>query len=415
MTLKNKRTKSKGDNKMKEKVVLAYSGGLDTSIIITWLKENYDVEVIAACINVGQEDDMKEIEKKALKAGVEKIYIENVTAEFIEDYVFKGVKANALYEGKYLLGTSFARPLIAKKLVEIAHKEGAKYICHGCTGKGNDQVRFEVGIAAIDPSIKIIAPWRIWDIKSREDAIDYANAKGIEISVTKDKIYSRDQNLWHISHEGGDIEDLRNEHKQDMYLMVTAPEKAKDEPTYVEIYFEKGIAKKVDGIELSPMDIVTVLNKVGGENGIGIVDLVENRLVGMKSRGIYETPGGTVLYAAHKELEEITLDKDTLHFKYLVAQKYGQLVYDGLWFTTMREALDVFVDKTQETVTGTVKLKLYKGNIMVAGKESPYALYDEAISSFGASNLYNHKDAEGFINLFSLPSKIKAYKNLSNY
>jgi argininosuccinate synthase len=400
---------------MKEKVVLAYSGGLDTSIITTWLKENYDVEVIAACINVGQEDDMKEIEKKALKSGVEKIYIENVTAEFINDYVFKGVKANALYEGKYLLGTSFARPLIAKKLVEIAHKEGAKYICHGCTGKGNDQVRFEVGIAAIDPSIKIIAPWRIWDIKSREDAIDYANAKGIEISVTKEKIYSRDQNLWHISHEGGDIEDLKNEHKQDIYLMTTPPEKAKDEASYVEIYFEKGIAKKVDGIELEPMDIVTVLNKIGGENGIGIVDLVENRLVGMKSRGIYETPGGTILYAAHKELEEITLDKDTLHFKYLVSQKYGQLVYDGLWFTTMREALDVFVDKTQETVTGTVKLKLYKGNIMVAGKESPYALYDEGISSFGASDLYDHKDAEGFINLFSLPSKIKAYKNLNNY
>lgn len=400
---------------MKEKVVLAYSGGLDTSIITTWLKENYDVEVIAACINVGQEDDMKEIEKKALKSGVEKIYIENVTVEFIKDYVFKGVKANALYEGKYLLGTSFARPLISKKLVEIAHKEGAKYICHGCTGKGNDQVRFEVGIAAIDPTIKIIAPWRIWDIKSREDAIDYANAHGIEISVTKEKIYSRDQNLWHISHEGGDIEDLKNEHKQDIYLMTTAPEKAKDEVSYVEIYFEKGIAKKVDGIELEPMDIVAVLNKIGGENGIGIVDLVENRLVGMKSRGIYETPGGTILYAAHKELEEITLDKDTLHFKYLVSQKYGQLVYDGLWFTTMREALDVFVDKTQETVTGTVKLKLYKGNIMVAGKESPYALYDEGISSFGASDLYDHKDAEGFINLFSLPSKIKAYKKLNSY
>jgi argininosuccinate synthase len=405
----------KGDKKMKEKVVLAYSGGLDTSIITTWLKENYDVDVIAACINVGQEDDMKEIEKKALKSGVEKIYIENVTAEFIKDYVFKGVKANAIYEGKYLLGTSFARPLIAKKLVEIAHKEGAKYICHGCTGKGNDQVRFEVGIAAIDPTIKIIAPWRIWDIKSREDAIDYASAKGIEISVTKEKIYSRDQNLWHISHEGGDIEDLNNEHKQDMYLMTTPPEKAKDEATYVEIYFEKGIAKKVDGIELEPIDIVTVLNKIGGENGIGVIDLVENRLVGMKSRGIYETPGGTVLYAAHKELEEITLDKDTLHFKYSVSQKYGQLVYDGLWFTTMREALDAFVDKTQETVTGTVKLKLYKGNIMVAGKESPYALYDEGISSFGASDLYDHKDAEGFINLFSLPSKIKAYKNLNNY
>jgi len=402
-----------GDKKMKEKVVLAYSGGLDTSIIITWLKENYDVDVIAACINVGQEDDMKEIEKKALKTGVEKIYIENVTAEFIKDYVFKGVKANALYEGKYLLGTSFARPLIAKKLVEIAHKEGAKYICHGCTGKGNDQVRFEVGIAAIDPSIKIIAPWRIWDIKSREDAIDYAKAKGIEISVTKEKIYSRDQNLWHISHEGGDIEDLKNEHKQNMYLMVTPPEKAKDEPTYVEIYFEKGVAKKIDGKELEPIDMVTVLNKIGGENGIGVIDLVENRLVGMKSRGIYETPGGTVLYAAHKELEEITLDKDTLHFKYLVSQKYGQLVYDGLWFTTMREALDALVDKTQETVTGTVKLKLYKGNIMVAGKESPNALYDEAISSFGASDLYDHKDAEGFINLFSLPSKIKAYKNLN--
>jgi len=404
----------KGDKKMKEKVILAYSGGLDTSIIITWLKENYDVEVIAACINVGQEDDMKEIENKALKSGAEKIYIENVTAEFIKDYVFKGVKANAVYEQKYLLGTSFARPLIAKKLVEIAHKEGAKYICHGCTGKGNDQVRFEVGIAAIDPSIKIIAPWRIWDIKSREDAIDYANAKGIEISITKEKIYSRDQNLWHISHEGGDIEELKNEHKQDMYLMTTPPELAKDEPTYVEIYFEKGIAKKVDGVDLEPIDIVKVLNEIGGENGIGVIDLVENRLVGMKSRGVYETPGGTVLYAAHKELEEITLDKDTQHFKQAVAQKYGELVYDGLWFTTMREALDAFVDKTQETVTGYVKLKLYKGNIMVAGKDSPYALYDEGISSFGASDLYDHKDSEGFINLFSLPSKIKAYKNLNN-
>lgn len=400
---------------MKEKVVLAYSGGLDTSIIISWLKENYDVEVIAACINVGQEDDMKEIEKKALKSGAEKIYIEDVTAEFIKDYVFKGVKANAMYEQKYLLGTSFARPLIAKKLVEIAHKEGAKYICHGCTGKGNDQVRFEVGIASFDPTIKIIAPWRIWDIKSREDAIDYANAKGIEISITKEKIYSRDQNLWHISHEGGDIEHLSNEHKQDIYLMTTPPELAKDVPTYVEIYFEKGIATKVDGKELEPIDVVKVLNKIGGENGIGVIDLVENRLVGMKSRGIYETPGGTILYAAHKELEEITLDKDTNHFKYLVSQKYGELVYDGLWFTTMREALDAFIDKTQETVTGYVKLKLYKGNIMVAGKDSPYALYDEGISSFGASDLYDHKDSEGFINLFSLPSKIKAYKKLNKF
>ncbi|MCB2306264.1 argininosuccinate synthase [Clostridium estertheticum] len=400
---------------MKEKVVLAYSGGLDTSIIIAWLKENYDMDVVAACINVGQEDDMKAIEKKAMSSGAVKIYIENLTAEFIKEYVFKGVKANATYEGKYLLGTAYARPLIAKKLVEIAHKEGAKYICHGCTGKGNDQVRFEVAIAAIDPSIKIIAPWRIWDITSREDAIDYANARGIEINVSKEKIYSVDQNLWHASHEGGDIEDFKNDHKREMYLMVTPPEQAPDEPTLVEIYFEKGIATKVDGVKLEPIDIVKILNKIGGENGIGIVDLVENRLVGMKSRGIYETPGGTVLYAAHKELEEITIDKDTLHYKYQVSQKYGELVYDGLWFTTMREALDAFVDKTQETVTGSVTLKLYKGNIMVASKESPNALYDASISSFGASVLYDHKDAEGFINLFSLPSKIKAYKHLNNF
>ncbi|MBU3112423.1 argininosuccinate synthase [Clostridium lacusfryxellense] len=400
---------------MKEKVVLAYSGGLDTSIIIAWLKENYDMDVVAACINVGQEDDMTAIEKKAMSSGAVKIYIENLTAEFIKDYVFKGVKANATYEGKYLLGTAYARPLIAKKLVEIAHKEGAKYICHGCTGKGNDQVRFEVAIAAIDPSIKIIAPWRIWDIQSREDAIDYANARGIEITVTKEKIYSVDQNLWHASHEGGDIEDFKNDHKREMYLMVTPPEQAPDEPTLVDIYFEKGIATKVNGVELEPIDIVKILNKIGGENGIGVVDLVENRLVGMKSRGIYETPGGTVLYAAHKELEEITIDKDTLHFKYSISQKYGELVYDGLWFTTMREALDAFVDATQETVTGSVTLKLYKGNIMVASKESPNALYDASISSFGASVLYDHKDAEGFINLFSLPSKIKAYKHLNNF
>jgi len=397
---------------MKEKVVLAYSGGLDTSIIVPWLKENYDMDVIAVCINVGQGDNMEEVKEKAIKSGAQKIYVEDLTEEFIADFVFKGVKANATYEGKYLLGTSYARPLMAKKLVEIAHKEGAKYICHGCTGKGNDQVRFEVGIASVDPSIKIIAPWRIWDIKSREDAIDYANAKGIEVPVTKEKIYSRDQNLWHVSHEGGDIEDLKNEHKQDMYIMVTPPEKAKDEATYVELYFEEGVVKKVDGKELNAVDIVKTLNKIGGENGIGVIDLVENRLVGMKSRGIYETPGGTIIYAAHKELEEITLDKETLQYKMTMSQKYGEIVYNGLWFTAIREALDAFINKTQEKVTGTVKLKLYKGNIMVAGKESPYALYDEGISSFGASDLYDHKDAEGFINLFSLPSKIKAMKNL---
>ncbi len=399
---------------MKEKVVLAYSGGLDTSIITAWLKDNYDFDVIAACMNVGQDDDMKKIEEKALKSGAVKVYIEDLIEEFIEDYVYQGIKAGAVYEGKYLLGTSFARPLMAKKLVEIAHKEGAKYICHGCTGKGNDQVRFEVGIASIDPTIKIIAPWRIWDIKSREDAIDYANEKGIEVPVTKEKIYSRDQNLWHISHEGGDLEVLKNEHKPDMYCMTVAPEKAKDEASYVEIYFEKGMAKKIDGIELSPVEIVKTLNKIGGENGIGVIDIVENRLVGMKSRGVYETPGGTILYAAHKELEYITLDKDTLQYKQMISLKYAELVYNGLWFTTLKESLDGFINKTQETVTGTVKLKLYKGNIMVAGMESPYALYDEGISSFGASDLYDHKDAEGFINLFSLPSKIKAFKFNNN-
>lgn len=392
---------------MKEKVILAYSGGLDTSIIISWLKENYDFDVVAACINVGQEDDMKDIEAKALSSGASKVYIEDLTKEFLEDYVFKGIKANAIYEDKYMLGTSYARPLMAKKLVEIAHKEGANFICHGCTGKGNDQVRFEVGIASIDPTINIIAPWRIWDIKSREDAIDYANERGISIPVTKEKIYSRDQNIWHISHEGGDIEELTNEHKQDMYLMTTPPEKAKDEATYVDIYFSEGIAKKLNGKDVDAVSLLKELNKIAGENGIGVVDLVENRLVGMKSRGVYETPGGTILYKAHKELEEITLDKDTLHFKQIIALKYSELVYNGLWFTTLREALDEFIDKTQEKVTGNVKLKLYKGNVMVAGKESPYALYDKGVSSFGSSDMYDHKDAEGFIKLFSLSSKIK--------
>ncbi|MCD3246079.1 argininosuccinate synthase [Clostridium botulinum C] len=399
---------------MKEKVVLAYSGGLDTSITIHWLKENYNLEVIACCVNVGQDEDFDEIKKKAIKSGAAKIYVEYVTSEFVSEYIYKGVKANAMYEGKYLLGTSFARPLIAKKLVEIAHKEGAKYICHGCTGKGNDQVRFEVGIASIDPSLKIIAPWRIWDIKSREDAIDYANANGIEVPVTKEKIYSRDQNIWHISHEGGDLEDIKNEHKTEMYLMTTPPEMAKDEVTYVEISFEKGEAKKIDGVELTPVEIVEKLNKIGGENGIGVVDLLENRLVGMKSRGVYETPGGTILYTAHKELEYLTMEKETFHFKQIVSQKYGELVYNGLWFSTLKESLDAFIDKTQESVSGTVKLKLYKGNIMIAGMESPNALYEESISSFGASDLYNHKDAEGFINLFGLPYKINAMIKAKN-
>jgi len=393
---------------MKDKVILAYSGGLDTSIIIPWLKENYDLEVIACCIDVGQGDDMEAVREKAIRTGASKIYVEDCKEEFVTDYLFKAVKASALYEEKYMIGTALARPLMAKRLVEIAHKEGAKYIAHGCTGKGNDQVRFEIGVASFDPTIKIIAPWRIWDIKSREDAIDYALEKGVEVPVTKEKIYSRDRNLWHLSHEGGELEDPKQAHKQDMYLMTTPPEQAKDEVTFVDFYYEKGILKKINGEEMNPVAMVELLNKIGGENGIGIIDIVENRLVGMKSRGVYETPGGTLIYAAHKELERLTIDKNTFHYKQQVAIKYGELVYDGLWFTPLKEALDAFVDATQKNVTGTVKLKLYKGNVMVAGVDTPYALYDESISSFGASELYSHKDAEGFINLFGLPSKIAA-------
>ncbi|BDR66155.1 argininosuccinate synthase [Clostridium tetani] len=395
----------------KEKVVLAYSGGLDTSIIIPWLEENYDLDVIAVCVDVGQDDDMEEVKKKAIKTGAIKVYVEDAKEEFVKEYVFKALKANALYEEKYMLGTSLARPLMAKKLVEIAHKEGAKYICHGCTGKGNDQVRFEVGIASFDPNIKIIAPWRIWDIESREDAIDYAKEKGVEVPVTKKKIYSVDKNILHTSHEGGELEDPKNAHNKEMYSMVTPPEKAKDEPTYVDIYFNKGVPEKINGKEISPVELLNTLNKIGGENGVGVVDIVENRLVGMKSRGVYETPGGTILYEAHKYLESLTLDKLTLHCKQELAQKYGEIAYNGLWFTTLRESLDAFVDVTQENVTGTVKLKLYKGNIMNAGIDTKNALYDEGVSSFGASELYSHKDAEGYIKLFSLPSKIKALKN----
>ena len=396
----------------KDKVVLAYSGGLDTSIIIPWLKENYDLEVIACCVNVGQEDDMEEVRKKAVESGATKVYVEDKREEFVRDYAFRGLKAGAVYEHKYLLGTAFARPLIAKTLVDAAHKENAKYICHGATGKGNDQVRFETGIASFDPELKIIAPWRMWDINSREDAIDYANKHGISVPVTKEKIYSRDQNLWHISHEGGDIEDLTTEHQEDiLYLMTTSPEKAKNDPTYVEISFEKGWPVKVDGKALAPVELLETLNKIAGENGVGITDIVENRIVGMKSRGIYETPGGTLLMEALNELECIIFDKDTLNFKKLVSQKYADLTYSGQWFTPLREALDAFVDKVHENATGTIKLKLYKGNIKVAGRYSDYALYSEKISSFGDSGeLYSHKDAEGFIKLFSLPNKIRASK-----
>ncbi|MDT8715194.1 argininosuccinate synthase [Clostridium sp. 19966] len=393
---------------MKDKVVLAYSGGLDTSIIVPWLKENYDCEVIAVCADVGQGDDMEYVKDKAIRIGADKIYVEDIKHEFVTEYLYNYIKSGAKYEGKYMLGTSLARPSIAKKLVDIAHAEGAKYICHGCTGKGNDQVRFETAVACFDPTIQIIAPWRIWNIKSREDAIDYAASKGVEVPVTKEKIYSRDKNLWHLSHEGGDLEDPKNEHKKDLYQMTVHPEDAPDKPEYVEIYFEKGVPLKINGEQLSPVDLINECNKIAGRNGVGVIDIVENRLVGMKSRGVYETPGGTLLYEAHEALERLTIDKNTSHYKQMIGIKYGELVYDGLWFTELREALDAFIDVTQKNVTGTVKMKLYKGYIMVASVDAEKPLYDEGISSFGASELYDHKDAEGFIKLFSLPYKIKA-------
>jgi argininosuccinate synthase len=393
----------------KEKVVLAYSGGLDTSIIIPWLKENYDYEVIAVTADVGQGDELEPLKEKAIKTGASKIYIEDLREEFIKDFIFPTVKAHAIYEGKYLLGTSFARPVIAKKLVEIAVKEGATAICHGATGKGNDQVRFELTIKALAPQLKIIAPWRMWNIKSRENAIDYAQARNIPIPVTKKDNYSRDRNIWHLSHEGQDLEDPWNEPQYEklLKLMVT-PEQAPDKPTYVEIDFEKGIPVKVNNTAMKPVEIMETLNKIAGENGVGIADMVENRLVGMKSRGVYETPGGTLLYAAHRELELLCLDRDTLHYKDVIAQRYAELVYYGQWFTPLREALAAFVDKTQETVTGKVRMKLYKGNCMPAGVKSDYSLYDEELSTFGADEVYNQKDAEGFINLFGLPMKVNA-------
>jgi len=393
----------------KEKVVLAYSGGLDTSIIIPWLKENYDYEVIAVAGNVGQGEELEPLKEKAIKTGASKIYIEDLTDEFVADFIYPTIKAGAVYEKKYLLGTSFARPCIAKRLVEIAKKEGATAICHGCTGKGNDQVRFELTIKALAPEMKIIAPWRIWDLKSREDEIDYAEKHGISVPVTKKDNYSMDRNIWHLSHEGMDLEDPANEPDYDKILkLMVSPEKAPDKATYVEIGFEKGEAVTLGGKKLNPTEMVTALNKIGGENGIGIADLVENRLVGMKSRGVYETPAGTILYYAHNELEYLTLDKMTMHYKEEIAIKYGELVYDGNWYTPLREALDAFVDSTQQTVTGNVRLKLYKGNIMSAGSTSPYSLYDEDIATFSEDEVYDQKDSAGFINLYGLPLKVRA-------
>nr|WP_207636670.1 argininosuccinate synthase [Desulfurispora thermophila] len=390
------------------KVVLAYSGGLDTSIIIPWLKENYGYEVIAMVADLGQGEELAPLEEKAIKSGASKIYIQDVKKEFVTDYIFPTLRAGAIYEGKYLLGTSMARPLIAKQLVEVARREGAEAVAHGATGKGNDQVRFELGVKALAPDLKIIAPWREWNIRSREDAIDYAQERGIPVPVTKARPYSMDRNLWHLSHEGGDLEDPGKEMPDDVLLLTVPPEKAPDRPTYVEIGFQAGTPVSVNGEELGPVELVQKLNEIGGANGIGVVDMVENRLVGMKSRGVYETPGGTILWTAHRELESITLDRITMHFKQLVAARYAELVYDGVWFSPLREALDAFVDVTQRTVTGSVRLKLYKGNCTPAGLTSPYSLYNQELATFGRDEIYSQKDAEGFINLFGLPLKVRA-------
>jgi len=394
-----------------EKVVLAYSGGLDTSIIIPWLKENYGYEVIAFCANVGQGEELEPVKEKALKSGASKVYIEDLVDEFVTDYIFPVLKAGAIYEKKYLLGTSFARPLMAKKMVEIAEKEGAVAICHGATGKGNDQVRFELGVKAFNPNLKIIAPWREWTIRSREEAIDYANSHGIDVPVSKEKIYSHDRNIWHISHEGGDLEDPWNEPQNHLYMLTVPPEEAPDQPAYVEIGFEAGTPVSINGKAYQPVELLTELNRIAGENGVGIVSMVENRLVGMKSRGVYETPGGTILYTAHEELERLTLDRRTLQFKEQVAVKYAELVYDGNWFSKLKTALDAFVDETQKTVTGSVNVKLYKGSCTAVASRSPYSLYNEELATFGADEIYSQKDAEGFINLFGLPLKVQALLN----
>lgn len=393
-----------------KKVVLAYSGGLDTSIIIPWLKENYDnCEVIAVSGDVGQTTELDGLEEKALKTGASKLYIEDLRKEFIEDYIYPTMKAGAVYENKYLLGTSFARPIIAKRIVEIAKREGADAICHGCTGKGNDQVRFELSIKAFAPEMRIIAPWRIWGIKSRDEEIDYAEAHNIPLKINRETNYSKDKNLWHLSHEGLDLENPANEPDYDKICELgVSPWKAPDKSTYITISFEKGVPVAIDGEKLDSISLIEKLNKVGGENGVGLCDMVENRLVGMKSRGVYETPGGTILYTAHELLESICLDKATQHYKQLVAIKYGEMVYDGQWFTPLREALDAFVESTQRTVTGDVKLRIYKGNVFNAGITSPYSLYSEDIATFGEDDCYNQYDSQGFINLFGLPIKVKA-------
>ena len=392
------------------KIVLAYSGGLDTSIMIQWLKENYDdPEIIAVSGDVGQKDELDGLEEKALATGASKFYALDLKDAFVEDYIYPCLKADAVYEGVYLLGTAMARPLIAKGLVDIAHKEGADAICHGCTGKGNDQVRFELGIKAFAPDMPIIAPWREWELKSREEEIDYAESHHIPLKINRETNYSKDKNIWHLSHEGLDLEDPANEPQYDKILELgVTPEKAPDQPTYITLHFEKGIPTQLNGESMSAQQLLLKLNQLGGANVIGIIDMVENRLVGMKSRGVYETPGGTILYKAHALLETITMDKETQHFMQHVAVKYGELVYNGQWFTPLKEALDAFVDKANEHVNGDVKLKLYKGNIIPAGMTSPTSLYSEQIASFGEDDSYDQSDSKGFINLFGLPIKVKA-------
>ncbi len=396
-----------------KKVVLAYSGGLDTSIIIPWLKDNYGAEVIAFAADIGQGSELKGLEEKAIRTGASKCIIEDLRDEFISEFAFPTLRAGAIYERKYLLGTSFARPLIARRQVEIAEQEGADAVSHGCTGKGNDQVRFELTYKALNPKLRIIAPWREWDLKSREDEIDYAQDRKVPITATKEKIYSEDRNLWHLSHEGGILENPWAEPEENMYVLTVSPEKAPDKPQYVEIEFSNGTPTAVDGKNLGAVQIVETLNKIGGAHGVGRIDLVENRLVGMKSRGVYETPGGTLLLAAHRELESLTLDKATLHYKDILAGKYAELVYNGQWFTPLRYAMDAFIDTIQTRVTGTVRLKLYKGNIIIAGRKSPYSLYREDLATFAEDSIYNQKEAEGFINLFGLPNKVEALLDLA--
>lgn len=395
------------DMKIK-KAVLAYSGGLDTSVLIPWLKENYGCEVIAVSGDVGQGTELDGLEEKALKTGASKLYVMDLTKEFVDDYIIPTMKAGADYEG-YLLGTSFARPIIARRLVEIAKAEGADTIVHGCTGKGNDQVRFELAIKAFAPEMQVLAPWRFWELDSRDKEIDYAEAHNIPLKINRETNYSKDKNIWHLSHEGLDLEDPANEPKYDEILeMGVSPETAPDKPTYVTIHFEQGVPTAIDGEEMESVALLKKLNELGGANGIGLLDLVENRLVGMKSRGVYETPGGAIMYAAHKKLEEITLDKETAHYKAQLAMKFGELVYNGQWYTPLRKAMSAFVDETQKTVTGDVKLKLYKGNIIPASVTSPYSLHSEAMATFDADDAYNQADSEGFINLFGLPLKVRA-------